>query len=63
MNRTQGELVPELEMIPDQGASQEFPETGHTRQDILGESLPLCEVLRNAPTTDGPFITVPKVLE
>jgi aspartyl-tRNA(Asn)/glutamyl-tRNA(Gln) amidotransferase subunit C len=32
------------------------------REDIPGPSLPLDEVLKNAPETDGPFFKVPKVI-
>jgi len=32
------------------------------REDIVGPSLPLADVLRNAPETDGPFFKVPKVI-
>ncbi len=32
------------------------------RDDVVGPSLPLEAVLRNAPDTEGPFFKVPKVL-
>jgi aspartyl-tRNA(Asn)/glutamyl-tRNA(Gln) amidotransferase subunit C len=32
------------------------------REDIPGPSLPLDDVLKNAPETDGPFFKVPKVI-
>jgi len=32
------------------------------RQDVVEPSLPLEEVLRNAPETDGPFFKVPKII-
>jgi aspartyl-tRNA(Asn)/glutamyl-tRNA(Gln) amidotransferase subunit C len=32
------------------------------REDVVGPSLPLEEVLKNAPETDGPFFKVPKVI-
>ncbi len=32
------------------------------RDDVVGPSLPLEAVLRNAPDTDGPFFKVPKVI-
>jgi aspartyl-tRNA(Asn)/glutamyl-tRNA(Gln) amidotransferase subunit C len=32
------------------------------RDDEIGPSLPLEEVLRNAPETDGPFFKVPKII-
>jgi aspartyl-tRNA(Asn)/glutamyl-tRNA(Gln) amidotransferase subunit C len=32
------------------------------REDQVGPMLPLEDVLRNAPETDGPFFKVPKVL-
>lgn len=32
------------------------------REDTVGPTLPLDEVLRNAPQTDGPFFKVPKVI-
>ncbi len=38
--------------------------TGHNvlREDEVEPALPLDEVLRNAPDTDGPFFKVPKVI-
>jgi aspartyl-tRNA(Asn)/glutamyl-tRNA(Gln) amidotransferase subunit C len=32
------------------------------REDVVEPSLPLEEVLKNAPETDGPFFKVPKVI-
>ncbi len=32
------------------------------RDDIVEPSLPLEEVLKNAPETDGPFFKVPKII-
>ena len=32
------------------------------RDDVVGPSLPLDQVLQNAPATDGPFFKVPKVI-
>lgn len=32
------------------------------REDVIEPSLPLEQVLQNAPDTDGPFFRVPKVL-
>jgi aspartyl-tRNA(Asn)/glutamyl-tRNA(Gln) amidotransferase subunit C len=32
------------------------------REDVVEPSLPLEEVLKNAPETDGPFFKVPKIL-
>jgi len=32
------------------------------REDVVEPSLPLEEVLKNAPQTDGPFFKVPKIL-
>ena len=32
------------------------------REDVAGPVLPLEQVLRNAPETDGPFFKVPKVI-
>ena len=32
------------------------------RDDVVGPSLPLEEVLQNAPEIDGPFFKVPKVI-
>lgn len=32
------------------------------RDDVVEESLPLDQVLRNAPDSDGPFFKVPKVI-
>lgn len=32
------------------------------REDAVEESLPLEEVLKNAPETDGPFFKVPKII-
>ncbi len=33
------------------------------RDDVVHPSLPLAEVLANAPGKEGPFFTVPKVLD
>jgi len=33
------------------------------REDVVQPSLPLADVLANAPGKDGPFFTVPKVLD
>ena len=33
------------------------------REDVVGPSLPIETVLKNAPGRDGPFFTVPKVLD
>ena len=32
------------------------------REDVAGETLPVEEVLKNAPETDGSFFKVPKVI-
>jgi aspartyl-tRNA(Asn)/glutamyl-tRNA(Gln) amidotransferase subunit C len=32
------------------------------REDVVEPSLPLEEVLKNAPQTDGPFFKVPKII-
>jgi aspartyl-tRNA(Asn)/glutamyl-tRNA(Gln) amidotransferase subunit C len=32
------------------------------REDVIEASLPVEEVLKNAPQTDGPFFRVPKVI-
>lgn len=32
------------------------------RDDVVGPSLPVEEVLKNAPDTDGPFFKVPKII-
>ena len=32
------------------------------REDVVEPSLPLEEVLKNAPDTDGPFFKVPKII-
>jgi aspartyl-tRNA(Asn)/glutamyl-tRNA(Gln) amidotransferase subunit C len=32
------------------------------REDVVQPSLPLEQVLQNAPQTDGPFFMVPKVI-
>jgi aspartyl-tRNA(Asn)/glutamyl-tRNA(Gln) amidotransferase subunit C len=32
------------------------------RDDVAEKSLPLEEVLKNAPDTDGPFFKVPKII-
>src|SRR3954465_6148199 len=32
------------------------------REDVVEESLPLAEVLKNAPETDGRFFKVPKII-
>jgi aspartyl-tRNA(Asn)/glutamyl-tRNA(Gln) amidotransferase subunit C len=32
------------------------------REDVVEPSLPLEEVLKNAPQTDGPFFRVPKII-
>ena len=32
------------------------------REDVVEPSLPVEDVLRNAPETDGPFFKVPKIL-
>ncbi len=32
------------------------------REDVVEASLPLEEVLKNAPETDGPFFKVPKII-
>ena len=32
------------------------------RDDVVEPSLPVEQVLRNAPETDGPFFKVPKVI-
>jgi aspartyl-tRNA(Asn)/glutamyl-tRNA(Gln) amidotransferase subunit C len=32
------------------------------REDVVEASLPLEEVLKNAPDTDGPFFKVPKII-
>ncbi|HEV8606330.1 MAG TPA: Asp-tRNA(Asn)/Glu-tRNA(Gln) amidotransferase subunit GatC [Tepidisphaeraceae bacterium] len=32
------------------------------REDVVEASLPLEEVLKNAPGTDGPFFKVPKII-
>jgi len=33
------------------------------REDVVGESLPRDEALRNAPVHDGTYFLVPKILE
>jgi aspartyl-tRNA(Asn)/glutamyl-tRNA(Gln) amidotransferase subunit C len=39
-----------------------LPLTNVLRDDIPSNPLPLEQVLRNAPETDGPFFKVPKVI-
>lgn len=39
-----------------------LPLTNVLREDVVEPSLPLDQVLQNAPETDGPFFKVPKVI-
>lgn len=39
-----------------------LPLTNVLREDVVEPSLPLEQVLRNAPESDGPFFKVPKVI-
>jgi aspartyl-tRNA(Asn)/glutamyl-tRNA(Gln) amidotransferase subunit C len=39
-----------------------LPLTNVLRDDVVEPSLPLEEVLQNAPASDGPFFRVPKVI-
>lgn len=51
-------------------ATDEVPPTSHAipmanvfRPDVVAPSLPVEQVLANAPQREGPWITVPRVLE
>ena len=39
-----------------------LPLTNVLREDVVEPSLPLDEVLQNAPDSDGPFFKVPKII-
>ena len=43
--------------------SHVFPQKNVFRQDELKPSLPIKEVLKNAPSKEGDFFKVPKVIE
>ena len=47
---------------PDQGAAQTIELENILRDDVVGPSLPVEDVLANAPARDGDFIVVPAIL-
>jgi aspartyl-tRNA(Asn)/glutamyl-tRNA(Gln) amidotransferase subunit C len=68
-------FVPQLESILDYVAMMDkldvsnvepmahaLPLNNVLREDVVTPSLPVEEVLQNAPETDGPFFKVPKVI-
>jgi len=58
-----GEDCPDPEGISGNEALQAQEAAEPIREDSPGSSLPLSQVLRNAPGVHGPFITLPRVLE
>ena len=71
LGRFAGQLEPILEYVAHIGEvdvanvepmAHAVPLANVLRDDVVGPSLPLDKVLRNAPDTDGPFFKVPKVI-
>lgn len=54
--------IGELDVTNVEPMAHVLPLQNVLREDIVGPSLPLEQVLRNAPQTDGPFFQVPKVI-
>jgi len=69
--RLRGELESILEYVDKLGEldvndvepmAHAAPLTNVLREDVVTDSLPLDQVLLNAPDTDGPFFKVPKII-
>jgi len=56
------EQISKIDMTGVQPMAHALPLHNIFREDIVEPSLPLQEVLKNAPQTDGPFFKVPKIL-
>ncbi len=59
------EYVAKIERVDVSGVepmAHAVPLANVLREDAAGPALPLEQVLRNAPETDGPFFKVPKVI-
>ncbi len=56
------EQISKVDMSGVEPMAHALPLHNVLREDIVQPSLPLEEVLKNAPQTDGPFFKVPKIL-
>ena len=59
------EYVAKIEQVDVKGVepmAHVLPMKNVLREDVVGESLPVEEVLKNAPDRDGPFFKVPKII-
>ena len=57
------EQISKIDMKGVEPMAHALPLHNILREDIVEPSLPLEEVLKNAPETDGTFFEVPKVIE
>jgi aspartyl-tRNA(Asn)/glutamyl-tRNA(Gln) amidotransferase subunit C len=55
-------LLNEVDVTGVEPMAHALPVSNVLRDDVVGQSLPIEIVLRNAPETDGPFFKVPKVI-
>jgi aspartyl-tRNA(Asn)/glutamyl-tRNA(Gln) amidotransferase subunit C len=54
--------IAELDTSGVEPMAHPLPLSNVLREDVEKPGLPLADVLRNAPETDGPFFKVPKVI-
>lgn len=54
--------IDQLDVADVEPMAHALPLRNVLREDVVDESLPVEQVLRNAPAVDGPFFKVPKVI-
>jgi aspartyl-tRNA(Asn)/glutamyl-tRNA(Gln) amidotransferase subunit C len=54
--------IGEIDVTNVEPMAHALPISNVLRDDVIGPSLPVDQVLQNAPDTDGPFFKVPKVI-
>jgi aspartyl-tRNA(Asn)/glutamyl-tRNA(Gln) amidotransferase subunit C len=55
-------MIGEVDVVGVEPMAHALPVANVLRDDVAGPSLPLEQVLQNAPESDGPFFKVPKVI-
>ena len=56
------EQLNEVDVTGVEPIAHALPLSNVLREDVVEASLPLDQVLQNAPETDGPFFKVPKII-
>jgi aspartyl-tRNA(Asn)/glutamyl-tRNA(Gln) amidotransferase subunit C len=54
--------ITEVDLAGVEPLAHALPVANVFREDVVGPSLPVEQVLQNAPESDGPFFKVPKVI-